>query len=42
MLGDIAHAGSDHLPADGIFIIRARTRVAVFEAVRTLIVDSRF
>ena len=42
MLIDIALARSDHFPADGIVMIMARTRVAVLEAVRTLIVASGF
>jgi hypothetical protein len=42
MQSDIALARSDHLPADGIVIILARTHVAVLEAVRTLVVDSGF
>ena len=37
MLSDIALARSDHLPADGIVMIMARSHVAVLEAVRTLI-----
>jgi hypothetical protein len=41
MLSDFALAQSDHLPADGIVIILARTHVAVLlEAMRTLIVES--
>ena len=42
MLREIALVRSDHLSADGIVIILARTHVAVLEAVRTLIADSGF
>ena len=46
MLSDVALARSDHVPVHvpvhGIVIVMVRSRLAVLEAVRTLIVDSGF